>query len=126
MEKPDLDTASRYLAEGNHFWNSGIFVLRASVRIAAIKQFRPDTYSAVALAWAARTTDSKFIRPGGEAFRAVPSESIDYAVMEKCPGSRFDVKMVPLDVGWSDLGSWDAVWQVVPKDAAGNASIGAR
>lgn len=124
VEKPDLETARHYLAEGNHFWNGGIFVLKASVWIAAIKQFRPDIYSAVALAWAARTTDSKFIRPGGEAFRAVPSESIDYAVMEKCPDSRFDVKMVPLDVGWSDLGSWDAVWQVVPKDAAGNASIG--
>jgi mannose-1-phosphate guanylyltransferase / mannose-6-phosphate isomerase len=125
VEKPDLATAQGYLASGDYYWNSGMFVVRASVWLAALEQFRPDIAAASRVAWAAKSVDASFIRPGREAFAAIPSESVDYAVMEKCPGAPGrDIRMVPLDAGWSDLGAWDAVWQVSPKDADGNASVG--
>jgi mannose-1-phosphate guanylyltransferase/mannose-6-phosphate isomerase len=124
VEKPDLATAQRYLAEGGYFWNAGMFVLKASVWMSALTRLRPDIASACQTAWAARTTDTPFVRPDKAAFLAVPSESVDYAVMEKCPGSDQDIRMVPLDAGWNDLGAWDAVWQVAEKDAQGNASVG--
>jgi len=124
VEKPDAATAARYLAEGDYTWNSGMFVLRASVWIKALEQFRPDILAATQVAWTGRTPDERFIRPTREAFLAVPSESVDYAVMERCPGSGFDIRMVPLDAGWNDLGAWDAVWQVARKDAAGNSGVG--
>jgi len=125
VEKPDLETAKRYVADGGFFWNSGIFVVRASVWLKALQQFRPDIADATRTAWAAKSVDASFIRPGKTEFQAIPSESIDYAVMEKCPASdAFDIRMVPLDAGWSDLGAWDAVWQVSEKDADGNASVG--
>ena len=124
VEKPDAATAARYLAEGGYTWNSGMFVLRASVWLEALRQFRPDILAATQTAWAGRTPDERFIRPTREAFLAVPSESVDYAVMERCPGSAFDIRMVPLDAGWNDLGAWDAVWQVAAKDAAGNSGVG--
>ena len=124
VEKPDAATAARYLAEGCYTWNSGMFVLRASVWLDALREFRPDILAATEAAWSGRTPDERFVRPTREAFLAVPSESVDYAVMEKCPGSRFDIRMVPLDAGWNDLGAWDAVWQVADKDAAGNSGIG--
>ncbi|MEY2686070.1 MAG: hypothetical protein RL375_268 [Pseudomonadota bacterium] len=124
VEKPDLQTAERYLAEGGYSWNSGLFVLKASVWMAALGKFRPDIASAARAAWQARQTDGKFVRPGKAEFAAVPAESVDYAVMERCPGSEFDIRMVPLDAGWNDLGAWDAVWQVAAKDTAGNATTG--
>jgi mannose-1-phosphate guanylyltransferase/mannose-6-phosphate isomerase len=125
VEKPDAATAQRYVAEGTYFWNSGMFVVRASVWLKALTQFRPDIASATQAAWAAKTVDANFIRPGAEQFKAIPAESIDYAVMEKCPGSAaFDIRMVPLAAGWSDLGAWDAVWQVGEKDAQGNVAVG--
>ena len=124
VEKPDLATAQSYVAAGNYFWNSGIFVLKASVWLAALEQFRPDILQATRLAWAKREIDASFVRPGRAEFEAVPSESVDYAVMEKCPGSTVQIGMERLDAGWSDLGAWDAVWQVATKDAAGNASVG--
>ena len=124
VEKPDAATAARYLAEGCYTWNSGMFVLRASVWLDALREFRPDILAATEVAWSGRTPDERFVRPTREAFLAVPSESVDYSVMEKCPGSRFDIRMVPLDAGWNDLGAWDAVWQVADKDAAGNSGIG--
>ena len=124
VEKPDATTAARYLAEGGYFWNAGMFVLKASVWLDALQQFRPDILAATRAAWAARSTDAKFVRPGKAEFAAVPAESVDYAVMEKCPGSRFDIRMLALDAGWNDLGAWEAVWQVAPKDARGNASVG--
>ncbi|MGY0197637.1 mannose-1-phosphate guanylyltransferase/mannose-6-phosphate isomerase [Leptothrix sp. BB-4] len=123
VEKPDLATAERYLAEGGYYWNASIFVLRASVWIAALERFRPDIATACRTAWAARHGDGKFVRPGKAEFAAVPAESIDYAVMEKCPGV-LDIRMQELDAGWNDLGAWEAVWQVADKDAAGNASVG--
>ncbi len=125
VEKPDLATAQRYLAEGHYYWNSGMFVVRASVWLRAIEHFRPDIAAATRAAWAVRTPDASFIRPGKAEFAAIPSESVDYAVMEKCPAdAAFDIHMVPLDAGWSDLGAWDAVWQVSQKDADGNAHVG--
>jgi mannose-1-phosphate guanylyltransferase/mannose-6-phosphate isomerase len=125
VEKPDMATAQRYIAEGNYYWNSGMFVLRASTWLRAIEHFRPDILAATRQAWAVRTPDASFIRPGQAEFMAIPAESVDYAVMEKCPAdAAFDIRMVPLDVGWSDLGAWDAVWQVSEKDAAGNARVG--
>jgi mannose-1-phosphate guanylyltransferase / mannose-6-phosphate isomerase len=125
VEKPDLATAQRYLAEGHYYWNSGMFVLRASVWLRAIEHFRPDIAAATRAAWATRTPDASFIRPGKAEFAAIPAESVDYAVMEKCPAdAAFDIRMVPLNAGWSDLGAWDAVWQVSAKDADGNAHVG--
>ena len=124
VEKPDLVTAQAYLEEGNYFWNAGIFVLKASVWLKALEAFRPDILNAARAAWALRSTDAQFVRPGKAEFAAIPSESVDYAVLEKCPASPFTIQMVPLDAGWSDLGAWDAVWQVLPKDAQGNAHVG--
>ena len=127
VEKPDLATAERYVAEGCYAWNSGMFVLRASVWLAALGHFRPDIAQASEAAWAQRSTDASFVRPDKAAFAAIPSESIDYAVMEPCPAqpaAGFRVKMVPLSAGWSDLGAWDAVWQVSARDAQGNAAHG--
>lgn len=124
VEKPDFDTAQHYLEEGSYYWNSGIFVLKASVWLEALEHFRPDIAAATRQAWNARTTDDKFIRPGKAEFAAIPSESVDYAVMEACPGSKFDIRMVPLSAGWSDLGAWDAVWQMSSKDEQGNVAVG--
>ena len=126
VEKPDAATAERYIADGGYAWNSGMFVLKASTWLGALQRFRPDIAEATQAAWQGRSTDASFVRPGKEAFAAIPSESIDYAVMEPCPRSDagIAVKMVPLDAGWSDLGAWDAVWLVSPHDANGNAAQG--
>lgn len=124
VEKPDQPTAEKYLADGRYFWNSGMFVLRASTWLSALERFRPDIAEATRAAWAARSVDAKFVRPGRDAFAAVPSESVDYAVMERCAGSGIELHMVPLAAGWNDLGAWDAVWQVSPKDEQGNAQRG--
>ena len=124
VEKPDASTAQQYLDEGGYYWNAGMFVLKASVWLKALEQFRPDIAQATQQAWQQRSNDAAFIRPGNAEFKAIPSESIDYAVMEHCPGSAFPIHMVPLDAGWSDLGAWDAVWNVLPKDAHGNAHVG--
>ncbi|HMC16148.1 MAG TPA: mannose-1-phosphate guanylyltransferase/mannose-6-phosphate isomerase, partial [Albitalea sp.] len=103
----------------------GMFVVRASVWLKALEHFRPDIAAATRAAWEPRQVDASFVRPGKEAFAAIPSESVDYAVMEKCPRSDdFDIRMIRLDAGWSDLGAWDAVWQVSTKDSAGNAAVG--
>ncbi|WP_368735372.1 mannose-1-phosphate guanylyltransferase/mannose-6-phosphate isomerase [Metapseudomonas otitidis] len=124
VEKPDRGTAQAYLDEGGYYWNAGLFVLKASVWLAALECFRPDILQASVESWAGKRFDGAFIRPDKEAFTAIPNESIDYAVMEKCPGSAFPIKMLSLDAGWSDLGAWDAVWNISPKDDQGNALIG--
>jgi mannose-1-phosphate guanylyltransferase/mannose-6-phosphate isomerase len=128
VEKPDAATAQRYLDEGGYYWNAGMFVLKASVWMASLERFRPDIATATRKAWDSRQTDTStgalFIRPGKAEFQAIPSESVDYAVMERCPGSDIAIKMVPLAAGWNDLGAWDAVWQVLNKDSAGNAHLG--
>lgn len=124
VEKPDLVTAQAYLDEGGYYWNAGLFVLKASVWLAAVESFRPDILQASVTSWKGKRIDGAFVRPDREAFAAIPSESIDYAVMEKCPGGALPIKMLPLDAGWSDLGAWDAVWSVSPKDDKGNALHG--
>jgi mannose-1-phosphate guanylyltransferase/mannose-6-phosphate isomerase len=128
VEKPNLPTAQQYLAEGGYYWNAGMFVLKTSVWLKALEQFRPDILQATSEAWDKRSTDANpatpFVRPGKSEFTAIPSESIDYAVLERCPGSSIPIKMVPLDAGWSDLGAWDAVWNGLPKDEYGNAHVG--
>jgi mannose-1-phosphate guanylyltransferase/mannose-6-phosphate isomerase len=124
VEKPDAATAQSYLDAGGYFWNAGMFVLKASVWLKALEQFRPDILLATRTAWDQRREDGHFVRPGEEAFKAIPSESIDYAVMEHAPAAGLSIKMVPLNAGWSDLGAWDAVWSVLPKDTTGNAHVG--
>jgi mannose-1-phosphate guanylyltransferase/mannose-6-phosphate isomerase len=128
VEKPDLATATQYVNDGGYYWNAGMFVLKASVWIAALKEFRPDILEATIKAWQGKTIDANgdafFIRPEKNCFNAIPSESIDYAVIEKCPGSSFAIQMVPLEAGWNDLGAWDAVWQVGSHDEQGNVTRG--
>lgn len=124
VEKPDEAKAREYLAEGCYYWNAGMFVLKASVWLQAIESFRPDISATTRAAWSQRSTDTAFVRPGKVEFAAIPSDSIDYAVMERCPGSRFSIRMAPLDAGWNDLGAWAAVWSVLPKDPHGNAHVG--
>lgn len=128
VEKPNATTAQQYLDDGGYYWNAGIFVLKASVWLQALQAFRPDILESTSLAWNKRTTDTNlttsFVRPGKDEFTTTPSESIDYAVMERCPGSAFPIHMVPLDAGWNDLGAWDAVWSILPKNELGNAHMG--
>lgn len=123
-EKPDLSTAEKYVESGEYFWNSGMFVLKASVWLKAIQHFSPDIYEATLKAFDQKTQDALFIRPDEDLFKAIPTNSIDYAVIEKCPQSDFEIKMIELDAGWNDLGSWDAVWQVGDKDKNQNVVYG--
>jgi len=120
VEKPDADTASAYLAQGSYYWNSGIFMLRASRYLAALQQHRPDILHACKTAYNGRISDLDFLRFDREAFLACPEESIDYAVMEKAN----NLVMLPLDAGWSDIGSWSALWETSAKDGAENCEIG--
>ncbi len=128
VEKPDLDTAQGYLASGDYLWNSGIFVLHASLWMRLIKHFRPDIAQAVRDAFAAARADGAFLRIDAEHFAACPSDSIDYAVMEHLSDATATdlppAVVVPLDVGWSDVGAWSALWEVRKQDAAGNVIDG--
>lgn len=124
VEKPNQATAEGYLDEDSYYWNAGMFVLKASVWLAAIEQFATAISQATRNAWDARKTDGSFVRPGKAEFDSIPAQSVDYAVMEHCPGSAFPIQMVHLNAGWNDLGAWDAVWQVLPKDGQGNAHVG--
>ena len=128
IEKPNRNAAERYLAEGCYYWNAGIFVLKASVWLNAINMFRKDIADSCVKAWLKRSTESNyetlFVRPSVEDFTVIPSESIDRAVVERCSGTEFAIKMIPLSTQWNDLGSWGAVWDVLPKDDAGNANVG--
>ncbi len=123
-EKPDADTARQYLSCDEYAWNSGLFVLKASVWLKALQRFRPDILDATREAWCNHTVDTPFVRPSSKAFAEVPSDSIDYAVMERCPDSEFPIRMVPLAAGWNDVGAWDAVWQMGTPDAHGNVTHG--
>jgi mannose-1-phosphate guanylyltransferase / mannose-6-phosphate isomerase len=123
-EKPDLATATSYLESGEYFWNGGMFVLRASVWLKAVQHFSPEIYETTLKAFNQKTNDIPFIRPDEDLFKLIPANSIDYAVIEKCPQSNFDIRMVELDAGWNDLGSWDAVWQVGDKDKNQNVVYG--
>jgi mannose-1-phosphate guanylyltransferase/mannose-6-phosphate isomerase len=124
VEKPNAIAAQQYLLQGDYFWNAGMFVVKASIWLEALAKFRPDILMPVGAAWGKRTTDGKFVRPCVNEFAAVPSESADYAVLESCPGSNFSTKMIVLEGGWSDLGSWSSFWNLLPRDKEGNAHQG--
>jgi mannose-1-phosphate guanylyltransferase/mannose-6-phosphate isomerase len=123
-EKPDAATAQAYLDSGDYAWNSGMFVLRASTWLKALQQFQPAMLAISLQAFNHKKRDGQFVRPHDEAFAEIPSDSVDYAVMEHCPGSEFAIHMLPLAAGWNDLGAWDAVWQVGEHDADGNVQQG--
>jgi mannose-1-phosphate guanylyltransferase/mannose-6-phosphate isomerase len=124
IEKPDAVTARDFLNSEGYFWNAGIFVLRASIWINMLEQFHPKILEKTRTAWGKGELGSEFMRPGENEFAEVPSESIDYAAMERCPGSSFILKMAQLDAGWSDLGTWNSIWQTLPKDTNNNAAVG--
>jgi len=120
VEKPDAATAQGYLASGDFFWNSGMFLLRASRFLEELQRFRPAIAAAVRAAHATAARDGDFIRLDKTAFADCPSDSIDYAVMEHT-----DAAMVlPVDFGWNDVGSWSSLWDVSAQDACGNACRG--
>lgn len=120
VEKPDAPTAQSYLDAGGYFWNSGMFLFRATRYLQELARFRPEILAAVRQAFDEATRDGDFIRLDKAAFEASPSDSIDYAVME-----RTDRAMVlPVDIGWSDVGSWSALWDVSEQDGDGNAHHG--
>jgi mannose-1-phosphate guanylyltransferase / mannose-6-phosphate isomerase len=126
VEKPAAELAAQYVESGNYWWNSGVFVVRSSVWLAVIERFQPEMHNACVQAFERATKTDGRIDSGAAEFQRSPSNSIDYAVMEQLgkPESPFTGVVVPLDAGWSDLGSWDAVWQAMEKDKLGNASSG--
>lgn len=127
VEKPDRETARGYLEVGSYSWNSGLFMMRASVWLSAMAVCRADILAACRSAWQQGSVDGGFLRVGKEAFSACPSDSIDYAVMERIAagGAELPVGVViPLVAGWSDVGAWDALWAVLAKDADGNVRRG--
>ena len=119
VEKPDLPTAQKYIDGGEHFWNSGMFLFSASTYLQALKKFAPKMFEACKKSIENRT-DGDFIRPDAGAFLHSPKDSIDYAVMEKTDAA----VMVPLDAGWSDVGSWAALHDVRDQDVDGNTIDG--
>jgi len=121
VEKPDLATAQQYVDSGNYFWNSGMFMFKASVYLAELKKHAPEMYSICEQAIASESKDLDFIRIDPEIFATCPDDSIDYAVMEKTALAA----MVPLDAGWSDVGSWSSLWETADnKDENGNVIVG--
>ncbi|MQP64927.1 mannose-1-phosphate guanylyltransferase/mannose-6-phosphate isomerase [Niveispirillum sp. SYP-B3756] len=120
VEKPDAATAATYLAEGCYLWNSGIFLFAASTYLAELERQAPAILAACRAALAGATTDLTFCRVSREAFAASPSVSVDYAVMEKTTRA----VVVPVDMGWNDVGAWSALWDIGAKDPAGNVGIG--
>ena len=119
-EKPTLEVAQKYLDAGCYFWNSGMFAFRADVYLQELKQHKPDMVAACEAAWNQRATDLDFIRVGKESFCEAPEDSIDYAVMEKTDNG----VVIPLNCGWSDVGSWQSLWELKAKDEQGNVFSG--
>jgi len=120
VEKPNLAIAEQYIQSGEYYWNSGMFMFKASVYLAELKQHRPDIYAACEQAMAEVDPDLDFIRVNKDAFLACPDDSIDYAVMEKTASAI----VVPLDAGWNDVGAWSSLWEITEKDAMGNVHQG--
>ena len=119
-EKPNRETAERYVSEGNYLWNSGIFVLHARTFLDELERLAPAVLAAATGALDKASEDLGFLRLERAAFATSPSISIDYAVMEKTKAAA----VLPLDVGWRDVGSWSSLWDITPHDAAGNAATG--
>lgn len=120
VEKPDLDTAKQFVTSGRFFWNSGMFVFKASVYLNELQRYRPDIYQAAHQAWQHSTHDLDFCRLDEKSFASCPSDSIDYAVMEHTQAAA----MVTVDIGWSDIGSWSSLYDVSAQDEQGNALRG--
>jgi mannose-1-phosphate guanylyltransferase/mannose-6-phosphate isomerase len=120
VEKPDAETAARYLASGDYLWNSGLFMMRARAWLEELDRHHPDMLKACQGAYAQGRQDGEFYRLNNEAFLRCPNDSVDYAVMEKTDRA----VVVPLAAGWSDIGAWPAVWQMSPQDEAGNVMQG--
>jgi mannose-1-phosphate guanylyltransferase len=120
VEKPDRATAKAMLAEGNHSWNGGIFLFRADVYLGTLAVHAPEILAKAQEAMRSATRNGRFIEPEAQAFAACPADSIDYAVMEKAGR----VAVVPANMGWSDVGSWDALYDIGTKDSDGNAVSG--
>jgi mannose-1-phosphate guanylyltransferase/mannose-1-phosphate guanylyltransferase/mannose-6-phosphate isomerase len=120
VEKPDAATAQRFLDGGKHLWNSGMFVAQAATLLRELQQFAPELLVAVQGAVAKATRDLDFVRLDAASFVSAPSISIDYAVMERTKNAA----VVPASLGWSDVGSWDALWQIAEKDGQGNHAEG--
>jgi mannose-1-phosphate guanylyltransferase/mannose-6-phosphate isomerase len=115
-EKPDADTARTFIASGHHFWNGGIFLFKAQSLVDEMRTHAPEIAAACEEAIAKSSRDGAFLRPDSSAFERAPSISLDYAVMEQTARGA----VVPVDMAWSDVGSWDALWAISPKDADGN------
>lgn len=120
VEKPNASTAQQYLESGRHLWNSGMFMFAPQTFLAELAQHAPDILEQCKQAWAAVTQDHDFTRVGEASFTACRDESIDYAVMEHTQ----QAAVVPMDAGWSDVGSWSSLWAISPKDTQGNALLG--
>ncbi|GAA4652460.1 mannose-1-phosphate guanylyltransferase/mannose-6-phosphate isomerase [Kistimonas scapharcae] len=120
VEKPDEATAVEYIDSGAYYWNSGMFLLKASRYLEELEKFRPDILTSCRQAMSDATVDLDFVRPDKSAFESCPSDSIDYAVMENTA----DAVVIPLDAGWSDVGSWSSLWEITGKDDQGNVVNG--
>ncbi len=125
VEKPNLEKAKSYIESGNYYWNSGMFMFKASIYLKALEEHHPNILTVCRHSIAEASEDLDFLRIDAKAFSECPSESIDYAVMEPLSiESKGKVAVVPLDAGWSDIGSWSAIWDVSEKDSAGNRTLG--
>jgi len=120
VEKPDEATAKQYLASGDYSWNSGMFLFSPTRYLEELQSFQPAISSAIVESWDKRAIDLDFIRPEKDAFLLCPSDSIDYAVMQNTKAAA----VVKADIGWSDVGAWDALWELSPKDTQGNCQLG--
>jgi mannose-1-phosphate guanylyltransferase len=120
VEKPNSDVAQDYFSSGDYYWNSGMFLFRASSYIEELKKFRPDILKQCKASVMGIEVDLDFLRINKEAFESCPAESVDYAVMEKTSHA----VVVPMDAGWSDLGSWSSLWDISEKDSEGNSTHG--
>jgi mannose-1-phosphate guanylyltransferase len=120
VEKPSADVAQGYINSGAYYWNSGMFLIKASRYLSELSKFRPDIYAACKSSMQEVEADLDFVRIDSEKFERCPSESIDYAVMENTE----DAVVVPMDAGWSDIGSWSSLWEINQKDVNGNAAHG--
>ena len=119
-EKPDLKTAQQMIEQGHHAWNGGMFILKSKTWLDAIQQSNPEISNSINKAWNNKNKDQWFERPDAELFKQSSTDSIDYAVMEKAIELDVDVRLIVLDAGWSDLGSFDALDEVEDKDKDGN------